>query len=85
MVARDGKEEEPDQSALESLLEKRKKLRKGKEVVTADKTGESMADFADAMYVDHDKAKAEDALGEYKVAPGGEPMVELLLADGGMG
>ena len=75
---------EPDQSALESLLEKRKTMRKGKEVVTKDKTGESMADFADAMYVDHDKAKAEGALGEYKVAPGGEPMVELLLADGGL-
>lgn len=47
-----------DQSAVEALLEQRKVMRKGKEVVTEDKSGESMADFADALYIDHSNKEA---------------------------
>lgn len=50
-----------DQSAVEALLEQRKVMRKGKEVVTGDKSGESMADFADALYIDHGNKEARIA------------------------
>jgi hypothetical protein len=50
----EGDEGPADQSAVEALIEKRKVMRKGKEVVSEDKSGESLADFADALYIDHD-------------------------------
>ena len=48
------------------------------------KAGESMAEFADAMFIDPDGTEDEAATGPFRVGRGCEPMVELRFADGGL-
>ena len=45
------------------------------------KAGESMAEFADAMFIDPDGTEDEAATGPFRVGRGCEPMVELRFAD----
>ena len=60
--------------ALEALIERRTMDKQTK-------AGESMAEFADAMFIDPDGTEDEAATGPFRVGRGCEPMVELRFAD----